>query len=66
MYFYMRLLLVDRWPLLNVRFFDGQTMPEYADRKVHWLRDRFYNYFWRMRDLCAGNSRLFVRVQYND
>ena len=63
MYFFMKLFLLDRLPLLNVRFFDPNHHTTFYERKIKWLRYQFFDYFKRMTNCCAGNSRLFVRAQ---
>ena len=62
----MRLFLLDRWPRLNVRFFDGSIHKDYEQQKIAWFRDRFFKYFRKIQDLVVGNSRLFIRVQYEE
>ena len=63
MYFFMKLFLMDRWPLLNVRFYDPNYHKTFRERKIKWLRHRFFDYFKKMKDSRAGNSRLFIRAQ---
>ena len=63
LYFFMRLFLLDRWPLLNVRLHDASVDKQYHDLKIKWLRSRFFEFFYRMSESVAGNSRLFLRAQ---